>query len=566
MIKSFLLLILILISTLLTAQNAWINEFHYDNTGIDADELIEIVIEDAGTYTISDFTVYLYSGADGLTYDNKDLSLYTMGDTEGDFTFYYYMYPVNGIQNGDPDGIALLYQGNLIPGQFLSYEGTFTAVDGPIIGESSVDMGFSQSSSTPTGVSLQLTNAGMQYSDFNWMAPTPFTIGSLNNGQSFCPLCPKSFTATPISSSQIDLSWLQNTFGHDVLVAYSMVNTFGVPADGTAYSVADPISGGGTVIYNGSGLAVSHTGLTAATQYFYEAWSLDGVMLYSDGVSANAITMGVTTVSNGDILITEIMQNPSAVDDTDGEWFEMYNSATFDIDIDGWTISDNDIESHTINNGGSLIIPAGGFLVLGRNSNTSTNGGVAVDYAYTTFFTLANSDDEIVLSTPTSDEISRIEYDGGTNWPNLSGTSMIYIGTLTDINDDGSNWTSSHIREAGYTTATGDLGSPATNGLFQNLITTTTWTGTGNWSEGNPPAGAIANWSNGSPGTEVDVIISGTVTVDMSVLLPAVCGSLNLLFGQILTVDSNNGLVINGTLTDEDGTFTIETGGYVEVR
>jgi len=39
--------------------NAWINEIHYDNTGGDDGEFIEIVIENPGSYTLSDFRVDL---------------------------------------------------------------------------------------------------------------------------------------------------------------------------------------------------------------------------------------------------------------------------------------------------------------------------------------------------------------------------------------------------------------------------------------------------------------------------------------------------------------------------
>ena len=41
--------------------NAWINEFHYDNNGADQDEFIEIVVENAGGFTLSDFVVDLYN-------------------------------------------------------------------------------------------------------------------------------------------------------------------------------------------------------------------------------------------------------------------------------------------------------------------------------------------------------------------------------------------------------------------------------------------------------------------------------------------------------------------------
>ena len=52
------------------------------------------------------------------------------------------------------------------------------------------------------------------------------------------------------------------------------------------------------------------------------------------------------------------------------------------IDIEGWTIKDNDSDSHLIANGGPLVIPAGGFVVLARNGNPGTNGGVTADYIY----------------------------------------------------------------------------------------------------------------------------------------------------------------------------------------
>jgi hypothetical protein len=70
-----------------------------------------------------------------------------------------------------------------------------------------------------------------------------------------------------------------------------------------------------------------------------------------------------------EIVINEIIQNPSAVYDSAGEWFELYNPTTSDIDIDGWTIKDNDSDSHVIDNGGPLLIPAGGYLVLGNNTD-----------------------------------------------------------------------------------------------------------------------------------------------------------------------------------------------------
>ncbi|MGC9337758.1 MAG: hypothetical protein ACP5EQ_06655 [Candidatus Cloacimonadia bacterium] len=170
-------------SSLAFGQNAWINEIHYDNVGTDVDEFVEIVIEDAGSYTLSDFTVTLYNGNSGGTYGSHALDTFTEGITSGNFTIYYKY--ISGIQNGAPDGMALDYQGTVITGQFLSYEGSFTATDGPANGLTSTDIGVSESGSTPVGESLQLSGSGTQYSEFTWQPPATATAGNLNNGQTF---------------------------------------------------------------------------------------------------------------------------------------------------------------------------------------------------------------------------------------------------------------------------------------------------------------------------------------------------------------------------------------------
>lgn len=140
----------------------------------------------------------------------------------------------------------------------------------------------------------------------------------------------------------------------------------------------------------------------------------------------------------GDVVINEILQNPAAVSDSNGEWFELFNTTSADIDINGWTISDNGSDSHTIDKNGPLIISSGGFLVLGIDSDLGTNGGVEVDYQYDGFI-LSNSDDEIVLTSDKSIEIDRVEYDGGSNFPDPSGISMSLISPTLD-NAVGVNW------------------------------------------------------------------------------------------------------------------------------
>jgi len=176
-----------LLAPQLKSQNAWINEIHYSDIGTDTNEFVEVVIQNPGSYSLSDFGVYLYNGNNGESYDTKTLDQFTAGTTINGFTIYYFMYPTNGIQNGEPDGLALAYNDVLIPGQFLSYEGAFQGVGGPADGIMSVDIGVLEGGE-PDGSSLQLSGSGSYYADFTWQPPAAETHGVENNDQDLMPV------------------------------------------------------------------------------------------------------------------------------------------------------------------------------------------------------------------------------------------------------------------------------------------------------------------------------------------------------------------------------------------
>jgi len=156
----------------------------------------------------------------------------------------------------------------------------------------------------------------------------------------------------------------------------------------------------------------------------------------------------------GDIIVTEIMQNPDAVEDSDGEWFELYNASDRPFSLEGAVISDGGGSSHTIAE--ELVILAGEYVVLGNNGDIETNGGVYVDYVYTDF-PLANNNDDIIL-TVDGVEIDRVEYDDELGWPDPVGASMqlsvLFLDSLS--NDDGANWCAS----SDEIVIDGDLGTP----------------------------------------------------------------------------------------------------------
>ncbi len=122
-------------------------------------------------------------------------------------------------------------------------------------------------------------------------------ISESSNNINFCfiscasPDDPTNFTATAVSTSQINLSWGLNTNSNPVIIAYSTSPPFGIPVTGTTYNAGSTIAGGGTVIYNGSATSFNHLNLSSNTTYYYKAWSILTGTTYSSGVTTNATTL-----------------------------------------------------------------------------------------------------------------------------------------------------------------------------------------------------------------------------------------------------------------------------------
>ena len=166
----------------LNPATVFINEIHYDNAGTDAGELVEIA-GPAGT-DLTGWTIELYNGSGGARYDSDVLSG-TIPDQQNGYGTVSIAYPSNGIQNGAPDGIALVNGTTVV--QFLSYEGSFTATSSTANGLVSTDIGVAETggASEPAGLSLQLTGTGTTYQDFTWQSPADDTPGAVNGGQTF---------------------------------------------------------------------------------------------------------------------------------------------------------------------------------------------------------------------------------------------------------------------------------------------------------------------------------------------------------------------------------------------
>ena len=165
-------------------SDTFINELHYDNSGSDTDEFVEIA-GPAGT-DLSGWTIAAYNGANGAVYQTIALSgrIQDLSGCVGVLDF-----DATGLQNGNPDGLALIDPRGAVL-DFISYGGSLSASGGPAAGRTAVDIGVQETGATPPGSSVARSGAGVRSVDFEWQGPSADTRGAINSGQSFDACAP----------------------------------------------------------------------------------------------------------------------------------------------------------------------------------------------------------------------------------------------------------------------------------------------------------------------------------------------------------------------------------------
>jgi uncharacterized protein len=157
----------------------FISEIHYDNAGTDADEFVEVEFP-AGTAS-DGWRVVLYNGNGGAVYDAASRQPLPSVTGPGVAVIDY---PAStGVQNGSPDGLALVRPDDTVA-EFLSYEGTFTAAGAsstanPAGGAASSDIGVSQSGSEAAGLTLS-RRYNTETEELQWFPSAPGSKGAVN--------------------------------------------------------------------------------------------------------------------------------------------------------------------------------------------------------------------------------------------------------------------------------------------------------------------------------------------------------------------------------------------------
>jgi hypothetical protein len=175
------------------------------------------------------------------------------------------------------------------------------------------------------------------------------------------------------------------------------------------------------------------------------------VNINDDGTSVPGL------ISEGVLIISEIMANPTSLDDSQGEWFEIYNTSGQPVDLYQVVIRKNTTEQHIINS--NIILPPNSYIVLARTAGAVISPG----YVYGTSVTLNNTGAVLSLynyGTDGSDGslICAIDY-SGTGFPEATGasiclspTNLSYVAAVS-----GDSWC---VSVSPF--STGDLGTPGT--------------------------------------------------------------------------------------------------------
>ncbi|MGS2720844.1 endonuclease [Paraglaciecola aestuariivivens] len=278
------------------ATAVWINEFHYDNDSTDVGEFVEVA-GNANT-DLTGWSLVAYNGNGGTVYKTVNLAGVITNQQNGLGTLAF---DFSGLQNGAPDGIALIDASNNVV-DFISYEGVMTATDGAAAGLTSTNVGVSETSNTPVGYSLQLSGSGQQASDFTWQAAGVNTKGQFNTNQSI------SGGGTPANQAP-NASFVFNCT--DLTCTFTDTST---DSDGSIASASWALGDGSTA----SGSSVQHS------------YSTDGTYSVVLTVTDN---QGATSQFSDSISVSAPVNQPSYFENTTAIFIPDRSTITSDINV-----------------------------------------------------------------------------------------------------------------------------------------------------------------------------------------------------------------------------------------
>jgi len=147
------------------------------------------------------------------------------------------------------------------------------------------------------------------------------------------------------------------------------------------------------------------------------------------------ITGYVINELRGDLVINEIMYAPNS---PEPEWVEVYNRSSRIINMLGYKIADDAATTRVINS--SLVINPGNYLVIAKDSSIVTLHNNIPILRISTFASLNNSGDRVMLLDSLNRVIDSLDYKS--SWGGSSGKSLERI-DANRSSVDSTNWKTS---------------------------------------------------------------------------------------------------------------------------
>jgi hypothetical protein len=189
--------------------------------------------------------------------------------------------------------------------------------------------------------------------------------------------------------------------------------------------------------------------LLALTLCALQAMSVAPVPAHSDG---------------GSLVINELMILPLASSSTEmGQWIELHNDTGNWINLSEWYLEN---EYGRRINFSSILLPPGGYFVVGSCGIPAENGGYTPDAVWNNF-SLSTSG-SLMLSNGITDARESLSWDS--SWDILQGTSLERVNPGWSASDRGS-W-----RHCLETFGNGDKGTPGLkNSVYSDGFGQNTW-------------------------------------------------------------------------------------------
>lgn len=125
----------------------------------------------------------------------------------------------------------------------------------------------------------------------------------------------------------------------------------------------------------------------------------------------------------GELIFTEVMVNPNAVEDENGEWVELYNTGGRTLELQNYSFHDDGTDLWVFD--APVQVAGHAYLVICANTDLTVNGGVPCDawfyrspagqeppagQGHGAGMAIANNDDELELTSPTGVDIDVFDY------------------------------------------------------------------------------------------------------------------------------------------------------------